>query len=318
MLQPEEMEHKAKGPIFIGGLDNSGKTHLRLALSSHPNIVMTRRTYMWTRVYNRYGDLSRQENFERCLKAMLGLKDVRILQPDPERIRRDFWLGEPTYGRLFAILHEQFAERLGKPRWGEQEAGIEGYTDEIFTAYPAARIIHMLRDPRNRYEEMLRSTPPKIRLGRVGINTVDWLKSARWARLNLERYPERYLVLSYENLVTHPEKALRQVCGFVGEEYVPAMLTLDGAIGFGGGNEAGRSAELETGIVEFRLDGARSASAREIAFMQTFARQEMNERRYMAQEVRFSPAEALLHYGVDWPLNLVRAAVWRIRLNHSN
>lgn len=318
MLQPEEIENKAKGPIFVGGLDNSGKTHLRLALSSHPNIAMTRRTYMWTRVYNRYGDLSRQENFERCLNSMLNRKDARTLQLDPERIRRDFWLGEPTYGRLFSLLHEPFAERLGKSRWGEQEAGIERYADEILTAYPTARIIHMLRDPRNRYEEMLRSTPPKIRLGRVGVNTVDWLQSARWARRNLERYPERYMVLSYESMVAHPEEALRQVCAFVGEEYVPAMLTLDGAISFGGGNEAGRSAELDTGIVEFRLDGALSASVREIAFMQSFARQEMSERKYMPQRVRFSPAEALLYYGVDWPLNLMRAVVWRIKLNHAN
>ena len=45
------------GPIFVGGLDRSGKTLLRLALSSHPNIAMTRRTYTWTEVYQRYGDL---------------------------------------------------------------------------------------------------------------------------------------------------------------------------------------------------------------------------------------------------------------------
>jgi hypothetical protein len=318
MPKPEQFDEKMKAPIFIGGLDNSGKTHLRLALSSHPNIAMTRRSYMWTRAYNRYGDLSYQENFERCLNAMLNRKDVRTLQPDPERIRREFWQGEPTYARLFALLHEHFAEYVGKSRWGEQEAGIEQYTDEIFAAYPSARIIHMLRDPRNRYDEMLRTTPPTVRLGRVGINTADWLQSARLARRNSLRYPKHYMVLAYESLVSQPEDTLGRVCAFIGEDYVPAMLTLDGAISFGGGNGPGSSSELETGVVEFRLDGSRTMSPREVAFMQVLARKEMTERGYVAQKVRFSPSEALLYYGLDWPLSLMRVVIWRIRPNHAN
>ena len=312
------MDEKMKSPIFIGGLDNSGKTHLRLSLSSHPEIAMTRRSYMWTRIYNRYGELKQPENFERCLNALLKRKDVRTLQPDPERIRREFLQGEPTYGRLFALLHEHYAERLGKSRWGEQEAGIEQYVDEIFSAYPSARIIHMLRDPRNRYDEMLRTTPPKVRLGRVGVNTADWLQSARVARRNQQRYPENYMVLAYESLVTHPEETLRRVCAFIREDYLPAMLTLDGAIGFGEGGGTGSSSELEIGVVEFRLDGSQVVSSREVAFMQTLARKEMSERGYAEEKVQFSPSDVLLYYGLDWPLSLMRAAMQRIKLNRAN
>jgi len=318
MSEPEQIDEKVRAPIFIGGLDNSGKTHLRLALSSHPNIALTRRSYMWTRAYNRYGDLSQRDNFERCLTALLSRKDVQTLQPDPKRIRREFWQGEPTYGRLFALLHEHFAERLGKLRWGEQEAGIEQYADEIFTAYPSARIIHMLRDPRNRYEEMLRTMPPKVRLGRVGVNTADWLLSARLAKRNHMRYAKQYMVLSYESLVSRPEDTLHKVCAFIGEDYVPAMLTLDGAISFGVGKKAGSSSELETGIVEFHLDGSQVLSAREVAFMQAYARKEMTERGYMSRRIRFSPYEALLYYGVDWPFSLMRVMIQRIRPNLAN
>lgn len=279
---------------------------------------MTRRSYMWTRVYNRYGNLSQPENFERCLNALLSRKDVRTLQPDPERIRREFAQGEPTYGRLFALLHEHYAERLGKSHWGEQEAGIEHYAGEVFAAYRSAKIIHMLRDPRNRYDEMLRTTPPKVRLGRVGVNTADWLQSARVARDNQERYPKNYLVLAYESLITKPESTLRKVCAFIGVGYVPAMLTLEGAVGFGDGNKAGTSSELETGVVEFRLDGSQAVSPREVAFMQTLARKEMMERGYTEEKVQFSASEALLYYGLDWPLGLMRVFMQRIRPNHAN
>ena len=318
MPKPEQMPDDMNSPIFIGGLDNSGKTHLRLALSSHPEIAMTRRSYMWTRIYGRYGELSQPENFERCLNTLLSRKDVRTLQPDPERIRREFAQGEPTYGRLFALIHEHYAERLGKSRWGEQEADIEHYADEILTAYPSARIIHMLRDPRNRYDEMLRTTPPKVRLGRVGVNTADWLESARVARRNQERYPANYMVLAYETLVTQAEDTLRKVCVFIGVDYVPAMLSLEGAIGFGEGKKSGTSSELETGVVEFRLNGAQAVSPREVAFMQALARKEMTERGYREEKVRFSPSETLLYFGLDWPLALMRVVMQRIRPNHAN
>ena len=260
---------------------------------------MTRRSYMWTRIYGRYGELSKPENFERCLNALLSRKDVRALQPDPERIRREFAQGEPTYGRLFALIHEHYA-------------------DEILTAYPSARIIHMLRDPRNRYDEMLRTTPPKVRLGRVGVNTADWLESARVARRNQERYPANYMVLAYETLVTQAEDTLRKVCVFIGVDYVPAMLSLEGAIGFGEGKKSGTSSELETGVVEFRLNGAQAVSPREVAFMQALARKEMTERGYREEKVRFSPSETLLYFGLDWPLALMRVVMQRIRPNHAN
>ena len=318
MPKPEQVHEKIQSPIFIGGLDNSGKTHLRLALSSHPEIAMTRRSYMWTRIYNRYGDLRQHKNFERCLKALLDRKDVRSLQPNPERIRREFLQGEPTYGRLFALIHEHYAERLEKSRWGEQEADIEHYADEIFAAYPSARIIHMLRDPRNRYDEMLRTTPPKVRLGRVGVNTADWLQSARVAGRNQQRYPKNYLVLSYESLISKPEDTLRTVCDFIDVGYVPAMLTLEGAIGFGKGKKSGTSAELETGVVEFRFDGSQAVSPREVAFMQALARKEMTARGYKEENVRFSASETLLYYGLDWPLGLMRVMMQRIRPNHAN
>ena len=134
------------GPILLAGVAHSGKTLLRLALSSHPRLAFSRRTYMWTRFYNRYGDLREPRNFERCLAAMLAHKPTRALDPDPNRIRREFRQGEPTYARLFALFHEHYAERLGRSRWGDQLGFVERYADLIFAAYPDARMIHMVRD----------------------------------------------------------------------------------------------------------------------------------------------------------------------------
>ena len=37
-------------PIFVAGLDQSGKTALRAALGAHPGITMVRHIELWTRL----------------------------------------------------------------------------------------------------------------------------------------------------------------------------------------------------------------------------------------------------------------------------
>jgi len=299
-----------RGPIFIGGPDRCGKTTLRAFLVSSPNIAIPDvGSNYWTFFYGRYGDLSRRENFERCLAAMLRYKHVRFLQPDPERLRREFWQGEPTYARLFALFHEHYAERQGKPRWGDQTGLIERYADLIFIAYPTARMIHMLRDPRDRYEASLALWPNGK--GRVGGATARWLYSVGLARRNQQRYPDRYKLVRYETLVSQPEATLREVCAFLDEEYTPAMLTMEGAprfrdkLGSGSGSEPSPLSPAFIG--RFR----QAIPKREIAFMQAYAGREMVAYGYALEPIQFSFGEQLVFSLVDWPLNLARMTTWR-------
>jgi hypothetical protein len=218
------------GPVFIGGPDRCGKTTLQAFLSSHPNIAIPAvGSNFWTYFYGQYGDLNRPENFERCLDAMLHYSHAVFLQPDPERIRREFSTGEQTYARLFALFHEHYAEREGKPRWGDQTGLVERYADQIFTAYPGARMIHMIRDPRDRYEASLAMWPNGK--ARVGGAAARWLYSSAWAKRNMKRYHGRYKIIRYETLVQKPEETIRAICAFLGEDYYPEMLSTDGSPG---------------------------------------------------------------------------------------
>jgi hypothetical protein len=288
------------GPIFVGGLDRSGKTLLRLALSSHPNIAMTRRTYTWTEVYERYGDLGDPANFERCLAAMLANRHMAALQPDAVRIRREFREGQPTYGRLFALFHQHYAERHGKPRWGDQLAFIEHYADAVFAAYPSDRMIHMVRDPRDRYAA---ASAGQRGAGKAGLAAARWLASAELGQRNLRRYPGRYTIIPYEALMADRERTLRAVCAFIGEEFVPEMLTLEGAMRFGHEeNEAEQPPDRQAGA---------PLSPREVAFVQSYAGRGMAAYGYHSRPLRLSLGDRLLFYCVDLPANLARAAAWR-------
>ena len=113
------------GPIFVAGLERSGTSLLYALLASHPRIAMTRRTNLWTHFYGQYGELGDPANLDRCIDVLLRYKRIVKLEPDEVRLRRDFAQGPPTYGRLFALLEEQHAQRLGRPRWGDKSLHTE-------------------------------------------------------------------------------------------------------------------------------------------------------------------------------------------------
>ena len=283
-------------------------------MSSHPNIAIPAvGSNFWSYFYGQYGDLHSQTNFERCLNALLHYKHAIFLAPDAERIRREFWQGEPSYARLFALLHEHYAERLGKPRWGDQTGLIERYADEIFKAYPGSKMLHMLRDPRDRYEASLEMWPDGK--GRVGAATGRWLYSARLAQRNLKRYPDRYMIVRFETLVHDTEATLQEICRFLGEDYTPEMLAMGGSLGhrskvLQGAESTGGAVSLSASFIgRYR----NKLSREEIAFTQAYAGRRMAAFDYGRDPIRFSPNERARYVLISHPTNLARMTVWLAR-----
>lgn len=296
-------------PVFVSGTNRSGTTLMYALLATHPNLSMVRRTDMWRYFYGRFGDLSQPENFEHCLRTMLSYKRIVNLKPDPERIRQEFWQGEASYGRLFALIHQHNAERSGKTRWGDKSLHTEEYADQIFSEFPQARIIHVIRDPRDRYASVKKRLNATSR--RIGVDTVKWLASVRIARKAAERYPDRFMIVRYETLAQQPEETLQLVCDFIGEPYTPEMLTMSGARRY---HEAGANTSYEKvkpGVISTRSIGRfrQVISAWEIAFIQTFARRTMAEFGYELEPTSLSIRKRLA-YLAALPPGLARMVRW--------
>lgn len=304
--------HRANGtgPVYIGGLDRSGKTTMAAYLASHPEIAIPAvGSNMWTYFYGQFGDLGERANLERCLDAMLHYKHVQFLAPDPERIRLEFAQGPPTYARLFALFLMHFAERTGKPRWGAQTGLIERYAGHLFAAYPGLRIIHMVRDPRDRYEASLARWPGGK--GRAGGAVARWSYSTRLAERHAQRYPDGYLVVRFEDLVHDTEGTLRRVCAFIEAPFIETMLRMDGA------PTLRRSLEVEgasgTGLLSARFIGGYQdrVPRHELAFMQLHLGRRMQAYGYVPDRGLLSPAEWVRFAAMSWPNHMARLLAWR-------
>jgi len=300
-----------KGSIFIGGLDRCGKTTLRAFLVSHPHIsIPAVGSNMWTYFYGQFGDLSDPANFERCIDAMLHYKHVRFLKPDAEEIRKEFRQGPASYARLFGLFLEQHARREGKPRWGEQTGLIERYIDRVFETFSNGRMIHMIRDPRDRYVESLKMWPNGR--GRVGGAVARWLYTISLAHRNLKKYPQQYMVVRFEDLVHAPESTLKAICQFIGEEYFSGMLELPGAPEHRA-KMMRESGDDQTGspLSDRHIGMYRNGLPRyELAFMQSITRASLREFGYELEPIRFSLFERFAYIFWHWPANFIRMIAW--------
>ena len=313
-----DLASSVMAPVYIAGPDRSGTTLMFAMLASHPDLCMVRRTNMWRYFYQRYGDLADHENLDRCLHDMLRYRRMRHLHPDGDRIRREFLDGDASYGRLFALFHRHNAERAGKLRWGDKSLHTEHFADDIFVEFPKARVLHLVRDPRDRYASVRRRNGGDI--SRVGAATGRWLRSVRAARRNVQRYPDRYRIVRYEDLARSPEATMRSVCEFLGVPFAREMLSMDATPEHrdNGGNSS--FGDLEPGVVSVRAIGRFRdvLPAADVAFIQCTAGRALERAGYARERIHLSPGGWAHFCGWDLPVGAARMVAWmtkaRIRM----
>jgi hypothetical protein len=295
--------------VFIGGLDRSGKTYMRFMLGSNPDFVISKRTNMWTRYFQKFGPLDRENNLNRCLDALAKNKHVLALDPDFTQIREEFQQGDCTYARLFEIIHQQYATQVQKKYWGDQTEFLERYAPFILDAYPSAKFIHLIRDPRDRYEAILIKS---IKSRSLGIATARWLCSAALAKKNLNKYPERYKVILYEKMVSQPEETMIEVCDFLGVKYDPSMVKMENIARFANhekGKKQHQSSPLST---KFIGRYKKYLQPGQVAFVQTFSSHLMKVFGYPLESRQISWKEQLSGYYSTWPSNILFLIGWRV------
>ena len=299
------------GPILVTGADRSGTTLLYALLASHSDISMARRTNLWRWFYGSYGDLSDPVNLDRCLAMMMRYPRLNVLELDPEEIREAFALRDPTYGQLFSVMQEQQAARRGRSRWGDKSLHTEHHSHEIFSELPEARILHMVRDPRDRYASIVRRYDDRGK--GVGAAMGRWLASVRAGRRNVQRFgDDRYRMVRYETLASSPEITMSSICDFIGVPYEPAMLEMRGVED--AADDAGNSSfePIGSGEISTRSIGRFRAtlSPRTIASVQVLSGRWMAVHDYPTEPIALSPADRVHLWSGDLPVQAVRTAGW--------
>lgn len=112
------------------------------------------------------------------------------------------------------------------------------HLDQIMSWFPRGKAIHMIRDPRavlasawtKRMKLYPRGVylslpiPKKIYSAIIVVHVaLTWRYAVRLHNRYAKRYPDRYLLTRFEDLVTRPESAIRELTAFFDIDYHPSM-----------------------------------------------------------------------------------------------
>jgi hypothetical protein len=234
--------------LFVCGHRKSGTTMFANLFDGHPELSVFPQDATVLYAYHprwladKYSDAARRARLEQvvcrffaenlnaeCSAARFDAQDFasrfRTAVPDSA-------LRNPA--AIVNALLDSYAAVAGTAnrRWHVlKETSIELMAAELFEAFPNARFVQLMRDPRDNYGA-LKSGVDKhyARFGEDEHMTLSSLvHRARlgmlFAQANLKRFgPERYKVVRFEDLVRDGERILRDICAFLGISFDQKLL----------------------------------------------------------------------------------------------
>lgn len=221
----------ASPPLIVLGVGRSGTTLLRVMLDRNSELVIPDESFFVLQLAHRYPRPPRIGAFFDDLRRLARLREWGL---EPEDVRPRLHAGMTT-GEAVAAIFETYAEKHGKPHWGDKTPLYMQHLPVLERLFPEALWLHLVRDGRDAALSFL--ALPTGFSGRTWAQprstaqfAARWSVEIRSARALGRRAGERYLELRYEELVAHPERELRRVCEFASLPWEPAMLDYPGTI----------------------------------------------------------------------------------------
>jgi len=325
------------GPIFIVGASRSGTAMMRSIVNGHADVLVSGESHYFddlrVRMTGRLRGTLPDADRKTCEDYFLAL-DHRPYGHggDPERsdmsrqelreVALERGDGADAYFEAFCLVR---ARREGKRIWGDKTPRHIFRIREIVEAYPEAKVIAMVRDPRavvasyrdwrNQggfdlekdpgHAEALEKEEARARASYdVILASLVWKGGAKAAiSARRELGPDRVRLQGYETLVADPEGEARKLCEWLGVAFSPAMLDVPMH------NSSFSSFEEKSGVKKEAAERWRTRlSPREIGVVQSVCGSFMDEVGFERADVRASPAYVAWRWGV-FPFKAARA-VW--------
>ena len=320
------------GEIFVVGASRSGTNLVRALLNAHSTLWVSGETHYFDDLRPRLPGSGTTrlggEDRERCERYFLAHSHRAFGQagePGESRLDRNelralaHELGG-TGDAYFEAVCRLRAKRHGRERWGEKTPRHVYRIDELLADFPEAKVVCLVRDPRAvvaSYKDWHGAAArrgvtesPELEADRERsrrsynpvLMSLLWRGVVRASFAALERHgPERVRIQRFERLAAAPETEVRELCGWLGLAYEPALLEIPVVNSSYATTGAGVSTEPVERWRE-RLSGA------EVGIVQSVCEPLLSQLGYAADDVEVSPTRLAWAWGTV-PFAAARAAV---------
>jgi hypothetical protein len=221
-------EMRAKALFFMGGLPKSGSTWLQIMLHAHPEVSCTGEGHFMTYLAPRLTEAVKKYNTYINYKNRVVLQDLAGFP----------LCDEPQFRFLFVSAILLLLAASGKAREvhvvGEKTPDKLDHLPLLAALFPAARLIHVLRDPRDVaisawfHNQRLNAKDTNARYPTLNAFVAHCARAwidvvAKWERFTAGA-PARCLLVRYEDMVQRPHAELTRLFEFLGVGTAPAIV----------------------------------------------------------------------------------------------
>ncbi len=227
--------------FFIFGRPRSGTTLLTTLFNAHPNVRIAPEFPIMMFLYQRFRRVKKWD--EATIRSFVDhafyyTKSSKIdkRRVNNLRIDKDFIINELLKYKdvgtiqLFLKSINYYAFSLydkGEPQWiGDKNPVYSIFAHRFRKIFPEAKFICIIRDYRDTFISIKRLADKEIAVEAPSVP----LQVGRWryfVQLFLDckrRFPEKYYILRYEDLVTNQESTFKSLSDFLGIAYDPSVF----------------------------------------------------------------------------------------------
>lgn len=137
------------------------------------------------------------------------------------------WYLAPSRLVARSYLHHAQRARASKRILEKTPRHVE-HIGKLFRSFPKAKMLYIHRHPVDVYSSYVRrgQVDPKADWARIPLEEFCdiYRRNALHAQRAAARRPKAVRLISYESFTSDPKRELRDICGFLGEPFEPAML----------------------------------------------------------------------------------------------
>ncbi|MEX0660703.1 MAG: sulfotransferase [Candidatus Woykebacteria bacterium] len=217
--------NKKKNVIFIGGCPRSGTTMLGAMLGTADEAMTTpeshfKQTILLKSLINTEKGINSQK-FVQTLKNSFRFK---IWDIDIPSFNFPNHMKAADYQNFLYALVDTYSIKHNSQKWvtwidHTPQNFQEGAT--LLKTFPNAKFIHIIRDPRAIFSSVINvDWGPVI----AEETAIWWSHKISYALAFQHRYPDKCLLVRYEDIVQNTEESLVEICDFTGLHYRSEMI----------------------------------------------------------------------------------------------
>ena len=232
-------EDLSKIPIFfILGRPRSGTTLLTTLFNAHPNVRIAPEFPFMLFLYQRFKKVRNWD--EATIRSFVdhafsntrfNYRTLNSLKIDKDTITRELLHYKDNGSiQLFLKSINYFAYSLfpkEETQWIGDKNPIYSLSAHRFRKiFPDAKFICIIRDYRDNFISMrtLAEKGLEVEAPVLSLQVSRWRYFVRLIFDCKRRYPDKYFILRYEDLVTDQEKTFQSLCSFIGITYNPSVF----------------------------------------------------------------------------------------------